>query len=151
MKITFFISERHNPNYLAEIVEITNVRKHPNADALDLVTIYGNDIVVAKDSIKIGDIMVYCPVESALSASFLKCNNQFRDAEMNSNKEIKGGFFEHHGRVKAVRLREIPSTGFLFPPEWLQKWGKEMQEDFSESACGRIIKEFLLIHFVVLN
>jgi tRNA-binding EMAP/Myf-like protein len=135
MKITevFVKSEQSNPNYLAEFVKVDNVRKHPDADKLDLVTVYGNDIVVEKGSVAIGDVMIYCPVESALSKEFLSTLNQFREVELNANKDIKGGFFEHHGRIKAVRLRGIPSTGFLFPTKWIVAYSQAID---SESALN---------------
>lgn len=45
----------------------------------------------------------------------------------------KVGFFNKHGRVKMIRLRKVPSFGFLFHLETLAKWKPSVaKEDLSQ-------------------
>jgi len=121
----FTRSEKANENYLTKIIRIDNVRPHPDPKVtrLDITTILGNDIIVGRGSIEIGDIVVYCPCESTLNMEFLRENNQFRDIAMNKvHDKNETGFFENKGRVKAINLQKIISTGFVFPINWLKIW-----------------------------
>ena len=111
----FYISEKANPNYLAKFVEISNIRKHPNADRLQVTTIDGNDVITGTD-IKVGDNVVYFPLECAINKDFLSATNSFEDKELNFEKDKKG-FFNSKGRVRAVKLRGQPSMGYIVPVE----------------------------------
>ena len=117
----FKISKNANPNYLAKIIKISNVRKHPNADRLEIITVDGCNIIAAKKSYTVGDIVVFCPTEVALNKEFLAANNQFEEKELNKDKDVKG-YFNHHGRVRAINLRGEPSRGFIVPLKWLENW-----------------------------
>lgn len=107
------ISKEANPNYLAKIVELKNVQKHSNADKLQTVNIDFQTVITGMDA-KEGMIYVYFPVECALNKQFLSYTNSFRDKSLNSNSESVG-FFEDHGRVKALRLRGEKSMGYIVP------------------------------------
>ena len=80
------ITENANPNYLATICRIGELKPIEKADRLVKTVVNGFDIVVSKDT-KVGDIVVYFPVESALSEKFLSANNLYEpsQAERNSN------------------------------------------------------------------
>ena len=116
----FYISEKANPNYLAKFVEISNIRKHPNADRLQVSTIDGNDVITGTD-IKVGDFVVYFPLECAISKDFLSATNSFEDKELNFEKDKKG-FFNSKGRVRAVKLRGQPSMGYIVPVSVFFDW-----------------------------
>ena len=131
----FSKSEKANDNYLSRVIKIDNLHHHPKADRLDITVVDGGNVIVARESVKIGDIMIFCAVESALNTGFLSNNNQFEDKELNINKEVKG-FFNKKGRVKALNLREIPSRGFCFPPEWLRMWQPDIEENNWEEYAG---------------
>ncbi|MDR0547677.1 MAG: hypothetical protein LBG77_08915 [Dysgonamonadaceae bacterium] len=124
-----------NDNYASRIVKIDNIRKHPNADKLQITTIDGGNVIVGLD-VKEGDIMVYCPVESALCHGFLSTNNLYEDKEKNIDPAIKG-FFNKHGRVRAINLRGEPSRGFVFPVEHLSKWQPELSFPNPEEFIGQ--------------
>ena len=135
MKKLFTKSEKANNNYLSQVIKIDNIRNHPDADKLEIVTYQGANIIVAKDSVKVGDVMIHCAVESALNKEFLAKNNQFDEKNLNSDKTIKG-FFNKKGRVRAIRLRGEPSRGFLFPPRWLKVWQPDLNIDNIEEYIG---------------
>jgi hypothetical protein len=117
------ISENAAKNYLAKIVKLSNVRKHSNADKLQCVTIDGCNVVTGMDA-KDGDLYVYFPVESALNKDYLSWSNSFEKKEMNADKEQKG-FFNLHGRVRAIRLRSERSEGYIVPVKNLSDWLSE--------------------------
>ncbi len=116
----FQISEKANLNYLAKFVRVTNLRPHPNADRLQLTTIDGNDVITGTD-IKVGDNVVYFPLECAINKDFLSATNSFEDKTLNADQEKKG-FFNSKGRVRAVKLRGQPSMGYIVPVEVFFNW-----------------------------
>lgn len=50
----------------ATIQEILEINEHPNADALELATILGWQVVIKKDQFKVGDKVVYVGLDSIL-------------------------------------------------------------------------------------
>ena len=116
----FYISENANKNYLAKFVCINNIRPHSGADRLQVTTIDGNDVITGTD-IKVGDNVVYFPLECAINKDFLSATNSFEDKELNFEKDKKG-FFNSKGRVRAVKLRGQPSMGYIVPVEVLFNW-----------------------------
>lgn len=135
----FTKSTDHNPNYLASIVEIKEFRTHPNADKLKMVSLFGNNVITGIDA----EPGMYCyfPLECAISNEFLKYTNAYREAELNANPKVKG-FFEYHGRVRALRLRGAKSEGYIVPVSALELFcevvlGKPvMIEDSSTNYAG---------------
>jgi hypothetical protein len=118
--MTLKISEKANPNYLAKVVKLKNVRKHPNADKLQITTIDGNNIITglaAKD----GDLYVYFSLESSINLDYISFSNGFRESSLNKDKEAVG-FFEPRGRVRAISLRGEKSCGYICPAENVNEW-----------------------------
>ena len=135
------ISENANPNYLATICRIEELTPIVGADRLVKTVINGYDLVISKDS-KVGDLVVYFPVETAIDESFLGPNNLYELSECESNSnfmEVLGikdalkneavgsekynellaqaksmcGFFNKYGRVRILKLRGQYSQGFI--------------------------------------
>jgi len=123
------VSKDADPNYLAVVVTIPEIKPHPNADKLSCVEIFGNIIIIAKDMYAVGDKVVYFPVESCLKPEFLSWANLFDKPELNADEKTKG-FFQKHNRVKAINLRSIPSQGFLYKTEQLAKYYKISDSEF---------------------
>lgn len=107
------VSKDHNPNYLAKIVRLQGLRKHPNADRLQCVDIDFNTVITGLDA-KDGDVYVYFPLECKINKDFLSATNSFRHKELNVDKE-KAGFFDDNCRVRAMRLRGEKSMGYIIP------------------------------------
>ena len=107
------VSKDHNPNYLAKIVKLKGLRKHPNADRLQCVDIDFNTVITGLDA-KDGDVYVYFPLECKINKDFLSATNSFRHKELNVDKE-KAGFFDDNCRVRAMRLRGEKSMGYINP------------------------------------
>lgn len=123
-------SDKHNPNYLASVVKLSGLRKHSNADKLQCISLFGNNVITGMTA-KDGDLYVYFPLECAISSEFLKYTNSFRDSTLNKDSSAKG-FFEYHGRVRALRLRNERSEGYIVPVSTL--------EDFAKDVLGQKIE-----------
>jgi hypothetical protein len=113
-------SKDANPNYLCKVVALKGLKKHGNADRLQTVDIDFQTVITGLDA-KDGDVYVFFPVESKISADFLSATNSFRDKVLNSDKE-KAGFFEDKCRVKAMKLRGEKSMGYIVPVESVLYW-----------------------------
>jgi len=127
-KSIFSQSEKFNPNYACRVIKIDNIRNHENADRLEIISIMGFNVITRKETFRFGDIAIYCPVESQINSDFLSLNNQFEDTELNADNKERG-FFNKKGRVRAVKLREVPSEGFIFPIHWLYYWQSKLVID----------------------
>lgn len=90
---------------MASIRRISEIKTHPNADALDLAIIDGWQCVVKRDEYKTGDVVVYCEVDSWIPhnvAPFLSKGKEPR--EYNG---IKGE------RLRSIKLRGELSQGLV--------------------------------------
>lgn len=103
-----------NINYAATVVELKTFVDLANCDNVKAAIIFGNSVIVSKGQ-KEGDVGLFFPVECQLSSEFLASNNQYRKHEYGNQVEGQTGFFEQHGRVKAVKFRGHKSEGFWIP------------------------------------
>lgn len=89
---------------LAKIVKIDSVRKHPNADTLDLCMVGGWQVVSKAGEYKAGDYAIYCEVDSFLPvevAPFL----------VKGEPKIYNGIVGE--RLQSIKLRGELSQGLL--------------------------------------
>jgi len=107
-------------NYRAKIVKLEGLRKHSNADKLQVATIDFNNVITGLEA-KDGDIYVYFPLECAINKDFLAWSNSFEEKTLNADVTQRG-FFNKHGRVRAVKLRGEPSQGYIIPVVLLADW-----------------------------
>src|SRR6478736_1884005 len=114
-----FNTKSDNPNYLAKIVKLGSVQKHPNADKLQVAVIDGCSVITGLDA-KEGDIYVFFPIECAINKDYLSYSNSFQDKEL--NKDDKKGFFVKTGRVRAIKLRGMVSEGYIVPIMDFREW-----------------------------
>ena len=61
------MSENDERTYKVPLTEILEVNDHPNADRLDVVTVYGFQVVAKKGQYQPGDKVIYIPIDSILS------------------------------------------------------------------------------------
>ena len=95
------------------VVKVTELRKHSNADRLQVATFFGNDTIVDL-SVQVGDIGVYFPVDLQLSEEYCAKNNLVRKKDENGNNI--GGFLDPDTRnIKAIKLRGEKSDGLYMP------------------------------------
>ena len=102
-----------NENYAALIAKIDNIIPIEKADKIKSAIILGNSVIV-DETAKIGDIVVYFPVECQLSSDYLCNNNLYRNTLLNHDS-TKKGYFDDNGRVKCIKLRGAKSEGIIMP------------------------------------
>lgn len=89
-------------DFHVEIVRLGKIEKHPNADALDITYVHGENgypCIVKKDSFKEGDLAVYIPIETTLP----------------DRPEFAFLSASEHRRLKAKKLRGFFSMGLVIP------------------------------------
>lgn len=95
------------------VVKVKDIRKHTNADRLQIATFFGNDTIVDLN-VHEGDIGVYFPVDLQLSERFCAVNDLVRRKDENGNQ--CGGYLDPDKRnIKAVKLRGEKSDGLYLP------------------------------------
>lgn len=114
-------SKKANINYLAKIVNIKEFSPHPKptVERLKCATVDGFTILVGIDSEP--GLYVYFPAGCKINPEFLRYNNLFRHTELNANPD-KSGMFDDNGRVKAIKLQDVISEGFLLPAVMLSNF-----------------------------
>jgi RNA ligase (TIGR02306 family) len=93
---------------LATIRKITDIRPIEGADKIEMATVGGWNVVVAKDvEHKVGNNVVYCEIDS-----FLPIKEEFEFLRKSSYKKMgdQEGF-----RLKTIRLRGQLSQGLILP------------------------------------
>lgn len=133
--------------YCASIIQIGTLEAIENSDNLVRTMIGDKPILVRKDEIKEGDVLVYLPIESKICSGFLSSNNLYDWSNRNLNKnypEVKkleeegktmadlrtmAGYFGENGRVRIIRLLKQPSCGVIFQPEALKNWLTDLTDN----------------------
>jgi hypothetical protein len=126
--------------YCATVVKIGTITPIEGTDFLGTTLVNGFSIIVRKDLIHEGDIMIYCPIETQLNAGFLSTNNLYEWSHRHLNQNYEKvedcinqdglevakkmvGFFNKYGRVRILRLKGQASMGYLTPIQSLYTWG----------------------------
>jgi hypothetical protein len=123
--------------YNAYITRLKNVRKHPNADRLQLGECFGNTVCVSLDY-ENEQLGVYFPTDGQLSEEFCEVNNLVRKKDDAGNNI--GGYMEATKRnVCAIRLRGEKSDGLFLPLSSLAYTGVDIStlgEGFAFTAIN---------------
>ena len=113
-------------SYCGYITNIKNLRKHPNADRLQLGECFGNTVCVSLDYTD-NQIGVYFPSDGQLSVEFCEQNNLVRKKDADG-KNI-GGYLDPDKRnITAIKLRGEKSDGLFLPVECLGYTGININE-----------------------
>lgn len=121
--------------YNAYVTTIKNLRKHPNADRLQLGECFGNTVCVSMEYTD-GQIGVYFPTDGQLSVEFADANNLLRKKDVDGNNI--GGYMDPDKRnVTSIRLRGEKSDGLFLPLACLESFG-----DVSNLKVGDVITIF---------
>lgn len=107
------------------VVKVNKLRKHPNADRLNIATFFGNDTCVSLDIVK-GEIGIYFPVDLQLSEEFCLENHLLRKKPDGTPDT---GYMDPKKRnVTAVRLRGEKSDGLFLPLKCVAYTGINLDE-----------------------
>lgn len=106
--------------YCAYITTLKGLRKHSNADRLQCVEVFGQNVIVDL-SYKEGQKVIFFPSDGQLSSEYATENNLVRVKDENGNNI--GGYMDAEKRnVTAIRLRGEKSEGLVLPIETLSKY-----------------------------
>lgn len=121
--------------YNAYVTRIKNLRKHPNADRLQLGECFGNTVCVSLEYTD-NQLGIYFPCDGQLSVEFAEANNLLRKKDDAGNSI--GGYMDPNKRnVTAIRLRGEKSDGLFLPLTCLETFG-----DVSTLKEGDVINTF---------
>lgn len=99
--------------YTGFVVKVEHLRKHSNADRLQIATFFGNDTIVGLNT-NIGDVGIYFPVDGQLSERYCAVNDLVRRKD--ENGKPCGGYLDPDKRnIKALKLRGEKSDGLYMP------------------------------------
>lgn len=126
--------------YSAYVTTLKELHKHSNADRLQCVSVFGNNVIVDL-SYSEGQRVVYFPVDGQLSEEFATDNNlvkkyvpvsELDDAQIEGKQIIQkdgvdcinvGGYMDAEKRnITALKLRGEKSDGLVLPIETLSKY-----------------------------
>ena len=110
--------------YSAYVTKIKNIRKHPNADRLNLGECFGNTVVIGKDYDE-ETLYIYFPTDGQLSEEYATINNLVRKKDENG-VNIGGYLDENKRNICAVRLRGERSDGLVMPLSSVEYTGIDM-------------------------
>lgn len=112
-------------SYCGFVITVDKLRKHPNADRLQLLTVFGTDVCVGLD-VAVGDTGIYFPCDGQLTARFCEENHL---CTHNLNGEKDSGYMDPKKRnIKAIKLRGEKSDGLFVPLKAIAYTGVNLNE-----------------------
>jgi RNA ligase (TIGR02306 family) len=117
---------------LASIRRITDIQPIPNADAIEVVVVGGWKVVTKKGEFNVGDLCVYCEIDS-----FLPIFPQYEFLRKSSYKKLSTG--EEGFRLRTIKLRGQVSQGLVLPLSVLPA-GRELFDGMDVTEVLSIIK-----------
>lgn len=98
--------EEEGSTYKVPFTTIVSITPHNNAERLEVAMVYGFQVIVRKDQYKVGDKVIYVPIDSLLP-------QWLEDKLFPEGSKIK----LHHHRVRQIRIRGLASQGMLISAE----------------------------------
>lgn len=113
--------------YKVPVTTVLDVTPHPNADRLELISVYSFQVISAKGLYQKGDAVIYVPVDSILP-------KDLEDFLFPVDSKIK----LTNSRVRAAKIRQVVSQGLLIKPDALEALPKfndlevELEQDIKD-------------------
>lgn len=95
-------------NFKVNLTSIKSVNPHGNAHSLDLVSCYGYEIITGKGVYKVGDLVVYIPIDSVIP-------QKLEDFLFPQGSKISRSGSKN--RIRQIRIRGVPSQGMVVSPQ----------------------------------
>lgn len=106
--------------YCGYVTTIKSIRKHSNADRLQCIDVFGQNVIVDLSYYE-GQKIVFFPTDGQLSEEFANDNNLVKKKDDTGNNI--GGYMDPNKRnITAIRLRGEKSEGLALPIESLSKY-----------------------------
>lgn len=109
------MSEQEGSTYKVPLTRVLSIEAHPNADRLEIATVYGFQVVVKKGLYRVGDPVVYIPIDSIIP-EWLENQLFPMVKEPTTGVLVKPPFALHNSRIRQVRIRKVASQGMLVNP-----------------------------------
>src|SRR3989442_12602988 len=93
-------------NHKVPVVRVTDIRKHPGADTLDIITVGGYQVISKTGNFKVGDLGIYIQPDSIVPEI-----DQFSFLWGDSEKPVP----VRRRRITVKKLRGEWSEGLLLP------------------------------------
>lgn len=130
--------------YFAYVTRIKNLRAIPKADNLVVGDVFGQEVVVGKDTVE-GQLGLYFPADGRLLPNFMQKNDLIRKVAADGTKS--GGIFAENGKVRVQKLRGQKSNGFFTSLDSLSYLGDtrtlmeglEFNEWMGEKFCEKYV------------
>lgn len=106
------MSDNEGTTYKVPLTQILAIEPHTNADALEIATIYGFQVVVKKGKYKSGDAVVYIPVDSVLP-QWLEDRLFPYTKDPKTGEMVKPKIVLNNHRVRQIRIRKFASQGMV--------------------------------------
>jgi tRNA-binding EMAP/Myf-like protein len=107
-------------SYSGYITRIKNVRKHTNADRLQVAEVFGNFVIVGLDAQE-NDLGFYLPTDGKVGIEFAKENKLLREKDAEGNQV--GGYLDPERRhISSIKLRGEKSDGIFLSLKSLDKF-----------------------------
>lgn len=149
--MVFSKSDSYKSEYSAAVVRVPELTPIEGSDFLAKTNIFGTQIVVRKDQVKEGDIMIYAANETQLNERFLSVNNLFEIScrEKNANAEEVAAIMAEYEPIKAkadVKRNEAKNIKGKMEAytKKSQKIRKEIQKK-EKNADGKEGEEYAII------
>lgn len=121
------MSENTESTFKVPLTKIVAKFPHNNADKLEVVRVYGFDVITKKDQYQIGDSVLYIPVDSVLDQHL-----EYHLFPADSKIKL------HKSRVKQIRIRGLASQGMLIDPQDIKKvfnfLPDELEKDYAQNV-----------------
>lgn len=108
--------------FKVEIVEIRDVKVHPNAHSLEICEVFGWNVVTQKGRFQTGHLAVYIPVDSLLPWDL-------EQKLFPPESKVK----LHKSRIKSIKLRGQVSQGMLIGLDEVDLFDSTLGEDVTET------------------
>ncbi len=113
--------EKESSTYKVPLTTIREVFPHPNAEKLEYVKCYDYNVIVQKDKYKVGDVVIYVPIDSLLP-------QYLENILFPPDAKIK----LHNHRIKQIKIRGHYSQGMVIDPKDILLPDRfELEEDLS--------------------
>ena len=104
---------------IVEVCEIKDIKKHPNADSLEIAIVKGWECIVPINKYKAGDVIIYIPIDAILPTELAdRLNVRNYLAGINKN------------RVRCAKLRQEMSYGIIMDNEGNWDIGTDVAEHY---------------------
>lgn len=92
--------------HAVSVVRVGPIRKHPNADALEITDVDGRPVILRSGSFTTGDLAIYVPIDALVPVA----DPRFSFLASSHKTDSEG-----RARIRAARLRGVFSMGLLVP------------------------------------